>query len=61
MIVPVFVTGCLSARIGPERVRKENPKFYKQWVEQLRRNGLSDDDLKKMGFKEPILPTNAPQ
>jgi len=61
MIVSTFVAGCLSARIDPERVRKESPKFYKHWVEQLRRNGLSDDDLKKFGFKEPILPTTVPK
>lgn len=54
-MVAVCATGCLSARIDPERVRKEDPEFYQRWVGQLRKNGLTDDDLKKFGFKEPIL------
>jgi hypothetical protein len=53
MIVQVSLTGCLSARIDPEVVRKERPAFYKQWIERLRKNGTSDDELKKLGFKEP--------
>lgn len=40
-------------------MRRENPQFYLGWIAQLRANGTTDNELRKMGFKDPLPPVEA--
>ncbi len=62
LVLATTVSGCIGGhRIGPERVRRENPEFYRGWVRQLRERGMTDDDLRKWGFKDPLPPVEGRQ
>ena len=47
-----LVSGCIGGhRMDKEGLRRENPERYRKLVRSYRAGGVSDDVLRKMGFK----------
>jgi hypothetical protein len=57
LALAVLLSGCIGGYpLDAERVRRENPKVFREWITNLRKRGVTDDELRKMGVKDP-LPT----
>lgn len=57
LVLGAMVSGCIGGhRFDVERVRQANPQKYRELVRYYRSNGMTDDDLRKMGFKDPLPP-----
>lgn len=53
--VAFMLAGCIGGyRIDPERVRKDQPEHYEKWVKGLRAKGMTDEELRNWGFKDPL-------
>ena len=47
-----LLAGCIGGhRMDKEGLRRENPEGYRKLVRSYRAGGMSDDELRKMGFK----------
>lgn len=47
-----LVSGCIGGyRMDMEGLRRVNPEKYRKLVRSYRAGGMSDDELRKMGFK----------
>ena len=52
VIVAAFLSACIGGhRLDTEGLRRENPEKYRKLVRSYRAGGMSDDELRKMGFK----------
>lgn len=52
-----ILSGCIGGyRFDVERVKRENPQKYRELVRFYRSNGMTDDELRAMGFKDPLPP-----
>jgi hypothetical protein len=56
ILIGVLTAGLLAGCIGGHRMDKEglrrvNPERYRKLVRSYRAGGMSDDELRKMGFK----------
>ena len=59
LVLGPMLSGCIGGyRFDVERVRTANPQKYIELVRFYRSNGMTDDELRKIGFKDPLPPVN---
>jgi hypothetical protein len=60
LTISILLNSCIGGyRIDPERVRRENPQVYKEWVANLRKKSVTDERLREIGFKDPLQPAES--
>lgn len=57
LLLGTMLSSCIGGyRFDVEKVRLSNPQKYRELVRFHRSNGMTDDELRKMGFKDPLPP-----
>jgi hypothetical protein len=56
-VLGTMLSGCIGGRrFDVETVRRANPQKYCELVRFYRSQGMTDDELRKIGFKDPLPP-----